>query len=299
MVGSALVRRLLSAGHCVVTAERNVIDLRDQSSVRRFLEFRRPNVVIVAAARVGGILANDTYPASFLYDNLMISANIIESAFRAKVEKLLYLGSSCVYPRSAPQPIEEKTLLTGPLEPTNQWYAVAKIAGIKLCQAFRRQHGCDFISCQPTNLYGPHDNFDLTSSHVLPALLRKAHEAKETGAGQMVVWGTGRPRREFLHVDDLADACIHLVERYSDEEPINIGTGQDISIAELADLVATIVGFGGELAFDQSKPDGAPRKLLDTARMRALGWSPLISLPAGIKRYYEWYRNNVAHDGRL
>ncbi|MBM6593714.1 GDP-L-fucose synthase [Microvirga sp. BT291] len=289
MVGSAIVRRLEQDGIGSLTAGRKDVDLRDQAGVRAFMERERPDVVVIAAAKVGGIHANNTYPADFIYENLMIASNLIEAAHRTDVQKLLFLGSSCIYPRLAPQPINEDSLLTGPLEPTNEWYALAKISGIKLCQAYRKQHGRDYISCQPTNLYGPNDNFNLSTSHVLPALLRKAHEAKESGAASMSVWGTGTPRREFLHVDDMADACVYLLRHYSGEVPLNVGWGEDISIGEVAGLIKDTVGFGGELVFDTSKPDGTPRKLLDTTRINGLGWKPKIALQDGLKGYYEWF----------
>ncbi len=285
MVGSALVRRL-AAEHCDVLTAPRAIDLREQAAVREWFADNRPEVAIVAAAKVGGILANDSYPGTFLYDNLMIEANVIEAARQHGVAKLLFLGSSCIYPRLAPQPLVEEALLTGPLEPTNEWYAVAKIAGIKLCQAYRRQYGCDFISAMPTNLYGPGDNFDLASSHVLPALIRKAHEAKLAGAASMTIWGSGSPLREFLHVDDLADACVFLLEHFSDESHINVGSGSEISILELAETVAGIVGFRGTIECDTSKPDGTPRKLMDSSRLEAMGWQPKIRLEAGIADAY-------------
>ena len=269
MVGAALVRRLGAEPCSVLTAPR-AVDLREQAAVREWFAANRPDAVVIAAAKVGGILANDTYPADFLYDNLMIEANLIEAARRAGAEKLLFLGSSCIYPKMAPQPLSEDALLTGPLEPTNEWYAVAKIAGIKLCQAYRRQHGCDFISAMPTNLYGPGDKYDLKGSHVLPALIRKAHEAKAAGAESLEVWGTGTPRREFLHVDDLADACVFLLRNYSGAEHVNVGCGSDLTIDELARLVCGVVGFEGRLEFLTDKPDGTPRKLLDTSRLSAL-----------------------------
>jgi len=285
MVGSALLRRLASENCTVLTSDRSV-DLRDPSLLRDWLARNNPEVAIVAAARVGGIMANDTRPAEFLYDNLMISANAIHEAQAAGVEKLLYLGSSCIYPREAPQPIPEEALLTGPLEPTNQWYAVAKIAGIKLCQAYRRQHGSDFISAMPTNLYGPGDNYDLESSHVLPAMLRKMHEAKREGRQSVAIWGTGSPLREFMHVDDLADACIFLLRRYSGEDHLNVGSGQEVSIRGLAETVARAVGFEGQLDFDPSRPDGTPRKLMDSTKLHEMGWSPTIGLEEGIRTIY-------------
>lgn len=285
MVGSALVRRLEGEGCEVFTADRS-IDLRNQAQVDQWFETNRPDAVIVAAAKVGGILANDSFPAQFLYDNLMIAANSIEAACKFGVEKLLFLGSSCIYPRLAPQPIPEDSLLTGPLEPTNEWYAIAKIAGIKLCQAYRREHGCDFISAMPTNLYGPGDNYDLKSSHVLPALLRKAHAAKKANAETMEIWGSGTPLREFLHVDDLADACVFLLKNYSGEEHVNVGSGEEVSIGALADLVAGVVGFEGAVVCDASKPDGTPRKLMDSSRLCSMGWSPAISLRDGITSTY-------------
>jgi len=259
MVGSALVRRLDRERCEVLTAPRSELDLRRQAETEAWMAARRPNVVVIAAARVGGILANDSFPAEFLYDNLMIETNLIRSAHAIGVEKLLFLGSSCIYPRLAPQPLAEDCLLTGPLEPTNQWYAVAKIAGIKLCQAYRREHGNDFISAMPTNLYGPGDNYDARTGHVLPALIRKAHEAKTAGSAEIIVWGSGRPRREFLHVDDLADALVFILTHYSDETHINVGTGVDLTIHALAELVCEIVGFKGTLRFDESRPDGTPR----------------------------------------
>jgi GDP-L-fucose synthase len=286
MAGSAIVRRL-ARERCEVIWPEARVDLREQSAVREWFAQQRPDVVVVAAAKVGGILANDTYPAQFLYDNLMIEANLIEAARQTGAEKLLFLGSSCIYPKLAPQPITEDSLLTGPLEPTNEWYAIAKIAGIKLCQAYRREYGCDFISVMPTNLYGPGDNFDLANSHVLPALIRKAHEARQSGASALEIWGTGSPRREFLHVDDLADACVFLLQTYSEHEPINVGSGTDLTIYELAQLVCEVVGFDGEITRDTSKPDGTPRKLMSSERLRALGWSPTIPLREGIGHAYQ------------
>lgn len=293
MVGSALVRRLARTDCEVLTAARRDVDLRRQSETESWLESARPDAVFVAAATVGGILANDTRPAEFLYDNLAIAANVIEGSRRAGVKKLLFLGSSCIYPRHAPQPISEDALLTGPLEPTNQWYAVAKIAGLKLCAAYRRQHGCDFISAQPTNLYGPGDTYDLQGSHVIPALLMKTHRAKTTGAAEVEIWGTGTPRREFLHVDDLADALVFLMERYSAEDHINIGWGKDVSIAELAQLVAEAVGYTGGIRYATDKPDGTPRKLLDVSRLAGMGWQPRIELREGLGDAYRWFLANV------
>jgi GDP-L-fucose synthase len=287
MVGSAIVRRLASEGCETLTASRAEVDLRCQDDVGRYFEVARPQAVFMAAATVGGILANDTYPADFLYDNLMIEANVTRAAFVSGVEKMLLLGSSCIYPKLAPQPIPEAALLTGPLEPTNEWYAIAKIAGIKLAEAHRRQHGCDFISAMPTNLYGPGDNYDLKTSHVIPALIRKAHEAKVAGAREITIWGTGTPRREFLHADDCADALVHIIKVYSDDEHINIGSGEDLTIADLARLVAEVVGFEGGIAYDLTKPDGTPRKLMSGDKLRALGWRPRIGLREGLRSAYE------------
>ena len=287
MVGSAIVRRLAREDCTVLTASRAQVDLREQAAVRAWFAAEKPDVVVLAAAKVGGILANDTYPASFLYDNLMIEANVIEAARAVHTAKLLFLGSTRIYPKFAEQPIVEEALLTGALEPTNEWYAVAKIAGIKMCQAYRRQYGCDYISGMPTNLYGPGDNYDLASSHVVPALIRKAHEAKLAGAGSMTIWGTGTPRREFLHVDDLADACVFLLKTYSDDGHINIGSGTDIPIYELAQLVCEIVGFSGEIVRDTSKPDGTPRKLMSGAKLAGLGWTPRIALREGLASAYQ------------
>jgi GDP-L-fucose synthase len=290
LVGSALVRRL-SLENCVtLSAEREALDLRDQAAVRYWFEREQPEVVFVAAATVGGIEANNIRPANFLYDNITIAVNIIEAARRVEVAKLLYLGSSCIYPRLAPQPMAESALMTGPLEPTNQWYAVAKIAGLRLCQAYRRQYGCDYVSAMPTNLYGPGDNFDLTSSHVLPALMAKIDGAVREGRDTVEIWGSGRPRREFLHVDDLADALVFLVQNWSEEEHINVGCGSDVTIEELAHLIAKIIGFKGRFVFNTDKPDGAPRKLLDVSRLSALGWRPRVDLVTGIRGTYEWYR---------
>ncbi len=295
MVGSAIVRRLAAEGCEVLTTDR-ALDLREQSAVRDWFASEQPDVVVLAAAKVGGILANDTYPAQFLYDNLMIEANVIDAAAQNGAEKLLFLGSSCIYPKMAPQPISEDALLTGPLESTNEWYAIAKIAGIKLCQAYRREYGCDFISAMPTTLYGPGDNFDLKNSHVLPALLRKAHEAKERGDGEITVWGSGTPLREFLHVDDLADACVFLLKNYSGEDHVNVGFGEDIAIADLARTVCDVVGFEGQLSFDATKPDGTPRKLMDSSRLQALGWSPRIGLREGIADAYGHFVAREAQD---
>jgi GDP-L-fucose synthase len=295
MVGSALVRRLARVQCTVLTAERS-LDLRRQDATEAWFRAERPDAVFVAAATVGGILANDTRPAEFLYDNMMIAANAIEAARRSDVQKLLFLGSSCIYPKLAPQPMTEEALLGGPLEPTNQWYAVAKIAGLKLCAAYRRQHGRDFISAQPTNLYGPGDTYDLRASHVVPALIAKTHRAKVTGAEEVEIWGTGAPRREFLHVDDLADALVFLMERYSDELHVNIGWGEDVSIRELAELIAEVVGFEGTFRYDRAKPDGAPRKLLDVSRLTALGWRPRIALREGLADAYRWFLEHAAKE---
>lgn len=288
LVGSALWRELQRQGYRnLVGRTRAELDLLDAAAVHRFYHQEQPEYVFVAAARVGGIWANDHYPAEFIYQNLQIQTNLIHAAWQAGVKKLLFLGSSCIYPKLAPQPIKEDYLLTGPLEPTNQWYAVAKIAGIKMCQAYRRQYGCDFICAMPTNLYGPNDNYDPQNAHVLPALLRRFHEAKQRGAAQVVCWGTGQPRREFLYVDDLARALVFLMNHYSDEGIINVGYGSDISIRELADLIRRVVGFEGQIVWDTTKPDGTPRKLLDSSRLFALGWRPEVDLQTGIRRTYE------------
>ena len=289
LVGSAICRRLASDGVDVLTANRSEMDLTDQAAVDAWFAAHDVEQVYLAAAKVGGIHANDTYPAEFLHDNLVIQTNIIHAAWKSGVQKLLFLGSSCIYPKHAPQPMPEDSLLTGPLESTNEWYAIAKIAGIKMCQAYRKQYGFDAISVMPTNLYGPGDNFDLENSHVLPALMRKFHEAKEAGADSVTVWGTGSPRREFLHVDDLADACVYLMQNYSSPEIVNVGWGRDISIAELAEMIGAVIGFEGALEFDKSKPDGTPRKLLDTTRLSKLGWTPSIALQDGIRETYTWY----------
>ena len=290
MVGSAIVRRLQRAGfENILTRSRQELDLMDRAAVRGFFEAERPNYVVDAAARVGGIAANFEKPVEFLIENLTIQNNVIQAAADFGVTKLLFLGSSCIYPKLAPQPLTEDALLTGPLEPTNDAYAIAKIAGIKLCQAYAREYGKNFISGMPTNLYGPNDNFDLHTSHVLPALIRKVHEAKECGAKEVSVWGSGTPRREFLHVDDLADACFFLLENYSSPEIVNIGCGEDVSINELAETVCEVLGFQGSLVFDASKPDGAPRKLMNVGRLLALGWKPRIGLKEGIRDAYEWF----------
>ena len=290
LVGSAIVRRLRNDGHDnLLLAGRDQLDLRDRASVEAFFNTNKPEIVFLAAAKVGGIHANDTYPAEFLLENLQIQNNVIDAAYRHGAAKLVFLGSSCIYPKLAPQPIEEASLLTGPLEPTNEWYAIAKIAGIKLCQAYRRQYGFNAISLMPTNLYGPGDNFDLQNSHVLPALIRKFHEARLAGDKAVVMWGTGTPRREFLHVDDLADAVVHLANTYEGEEIVNIGVGEDISIRELAELVREITGYSGEIVNDTSKPDGTPRKLLDVSRLHALGWKASIGLREGVAETYQWF----------
>ena len=292
LVGSAIVRRLAREGyHNLLTPTSAELDLRNQAATWAWFEANRPDYVFLAAAKVGGILANDTYPADFIYDNLAIQTNVIEASRRNGVQKLCFLGSSCIYPKHAPQPMKEEHLLTGPLEPTNEWYAVAKIAGIKLCQAYRRQYGFNAICLMPTNLYGPGDNFDLETSHVLPALIRKFHEAKVSGAEEVVVWGTGTPRREFLHVDDLADACVFLMLRYDGEEIVNVGVGEDISIGELAELVREVTGFRGRIGQDTNKPDGTPRKLLDVSRLARLGWTACVSLQDGVAATYDWYVN--------
>ncbi len=294
MVGSAVVRRLAAEDCEVITAGRGEVDLMRQAEVEAFLLASRPDAVVMAAAKVGGILANDTFPADFLYNNLMIEANITAAAHAADVPRMLFLGSSCIYPRLAEQPIREEALLTGALEPTNEWYAIAKIAGIKLAQAFRRQYGRDYISAMPTNLYGPGDNFDLQSSHVLPALMRKVHEAKRRGEPSITVWGTGSPRREFLHADDCADALVFLLKTYSGEDHVNVGSGSDITILELTQLICDIIGYRGGIEHDLSKPDGTPRKLMSADRLRAMGWSPSITLENGIETTYAWFLDNVA-----
>jgi len=289
MVGSAIVRRLVSERCEVITAGREVVDLKRQDQVEAWMAREKPDAIFLAAAKVGGIMANDSYPADFLYDNLMIETNIIQAAHANGVAKLLFLGSSCIYPKFAQQPIREDSLLTGALEPTNEWYAIAKIAGIKLAQAYRKQHGADFISAMPTNLYGQGDNFDLNSSHVMPALIRKAHEAKLAGADNITIWGTGTPRREFLNADDCADACVFLMKAYSGSEHVNVGSGDDITILELAQLVCDVVGFGGGVVTDPSKPDGTPRKLMSADKLRGMGWEPSIALRDGIADAYRWF----------
>jgi len=292
MVGSAIVRLLQNESCDLLTIGRDQLDLRDQAGVKAWFDREKPQAVFLAAAKVGGILANDTYPAEFLYDNLAIELNVIDAAFRSGAEKLVYLGSSCIYPKFAPQPMKENALLTGSLEPTNEWYAIAKIAGLKLCEAYRRQYGADFVSAMPTNLYGPGDNYDLDKSHVIPALLRKVHEAKRSGAAEVVIWGSGTPRREFLHVDDAASAVVHLMKTYSEAEHVNVGTGEDIAILDLAKLVCDVVGFEGTITTDPSKPDGTPRKLLDVSKLRSTGWRPHYGLRDGLADAYEWFKTN-------
>jgi GDP-L-fucose synthase len=295
LVGSAVVRVLKAQGYTkLLLCTHRELDLTDQATVVEFFQKERPQAVIMAAARVGGIQANNVRPAEFIRDNLLIQDNVIDAAYQAGVAKFVFLGSSCIYPKLAPQPIKEDSLLTGPLEPTNEWYAIAKIAGVKMCQAYRRQYGFNAISLMPTNLYGPGDNFDLQNSHVLPALIRRFHEAKLRGDASLTVWGTGTPRREFLHVDDLADAVIYLLNTYDGEAIVNIGWGEDVTIRELAEVVASVAGFRGRLEFDSSKPDGTPRKLLDTSRLTALGWTPKIKLKAGIESTYAWFKDHAA-----
>jgi GDP-L-fucose synthase len=297
LVGGAIKRRLETQGYqTILTASRDQLDLRDQAAVNYWFRANRPEYVYLVAGTVGGIMANSTRPAEFIYDNMMIHATVVQSAHLFGVKKLLYLGSSCIYPRVATQPMKEEELLTGPLEPTNEAYAIAKIAGIKLCQAYRKQYGSDFISAMPTNLYGPNDNFDLTSSHVLPAMIRKFHDARQEGRDEVVVWGTGSPRREFLHVDDLADACVYLMQHYDEPLHINVGTGEDVSIRELAEMVRRIVHPSASITWDATKPDGSPRKLLDVSRLHALGWRHRIALGEGIESTYEWF---LAHRAEL
>ena len=289
LVGQALVRRLEREPVEILTAERSEVDLLDQTATKTYLKTTAPDLVIVAAAKVGGILANATYPVDFLNDNLLIESNLIAGSHESDIDRLLFLGSSCIYPREAPQPMREDALLTGPLEPTNKWYAIAKIAGIMLCQAYREQYGRSYISAMPTNLYGPGDNFDLNNSHVIPALMRKVDAAAREGADSVEIWGTGRPLREFMHVDDLADALVFLLKEYDEAEHINVGTGEEVTIAELAQRMTDAVGFRGELRFDTSKPDGTPRKVMDCSRLAALGWRPQYDLAAGLKQTYDWY----------
>jgi GDP-L-fucose synthase len=293
MVGSALVRRLASESCKIITADRAAVDLTRQEAVERWMAEVRPQAIFLAAAKVGGILANSSSPATFLYDNLMIETHVIHAAWRTGVEKLLFLGSSCIYPKYAPQPIPEQALLGGPLEPTSEAYAIAKIAGIKLCQAYRSQYGCNFVAAMPTNLYGPADNFDLETSHVLPALIRKAHEAKVHGSKELVIWGTGTSRREFLHVDDCADALVHIMRAYSGSEHINVGSGEEVTIYDLARLVAEVIGFKGEIVRDLSRPDGTPRKLMNGDQLRTLGWEPSIGLREGIANVYRAFLSNT------
>ena len=295
MVGAAIVRRLACEDCEILTVGRDEIDLTRQDEVEKWMQANKPEAIFIAAAKVGGIVANNTQPVPFLYDNMMIEANIIHAAHAIGVEKLQFLGSSCIYPRMAEQPMKEEALLTGPLEPTNEWYAIAKIAGIKLCQAYRRQYGCDFISAQPTNLYGPEDNFHPEHSHVIPALIIKAHAAKIAGDAQMEVWGSGRPYREFLYVNDLADALVFIMQHYSAESHINVGTGDEVTIGELAQTIIDAVGFQGELVFDSSRPDGPPRKIMDSSMLMELGWKPKVSLDQGLRMAYEWYLNNSDH----
>ena len=294
MVGSAMCRALKQLPVNIITANKDELDLLNEEAVKSWMAQHKPDAVILAAARVGGIFANDTYPVDFLLQNLKIQNNVIEAAHQHNISKLLFLGSSCIYPKHAEQPIKEEYLLTAPLEPTNEWYAIAKIAGLKLCQAYRKQYGSDFISAMPTNLYGPNDNFHPQHSHVPAALLRRFHETKKAGKGEVLVWGTGKPRREFLHVDDLASACIHLLQNYSEFEPVNIGTGEDISIADFAKQIGEVVGHGGKIGYDESKPDGTMLKRLDVSKINSLGWSASISLSDGLKSTYEWaVSNNV------
>ena len=293
-MGSAILRRLATEGCDLLVAGREEVDLCNQAAVNDWMAAHRPQAIIVAAAKVGGILANSSYPVDFLYNNLMIEANVLDAAHRLGCEKLLLLGSSCIYPKLAPQPINEDSLLTGPLEPTNEWYALAKIAGVKLCAAYRQQYGRDFISAMPTNLYGFNDNFDLNSSHVLPALLRKMHVAKVANHDSVEIWGSGKPLREFLHVDDLADALVFLLKHYSEPAPINIGSGEEVTIRELAELIADVVGFEGRFAFDASKPDGTPRKFLDTGKLASLGWTAKTDLRSGISQVYDWFKRHYA-----
>ncbi|MGJ7035661.1 GDP-L-fucose synthase [Anoxybacillus eryuanensis] len=295
LVGSAILRKLQAKGYTnLVYKTSQELDLRDKNEVDKFFEEEKPEYVFLAAAKVGGIVANNEYPADFIRDNLMIQTNVIDAAYRNGVKKLLFLGSTCIYPKFAPQPLKEEYLLTGELEPTNEPYAIAKIAGIKMCQSYNRQYGTKYISVMPTNLYGPNDNFDLHTSHVLPALIRKFHEAKENNAPYVEVWGTGTPRREFLYSDDLADACVFLMDNYEGNEIVNVGVGEDISIKELAEKIKSIVGYQGEIKFDTTKPDGTPRKLVDVSKLHALGWKASISLEEGLQKAYQWFLDNVA-----
>jgi GDP-L-fucose synthase len=296
MVGSAILRRLAWEDVEILSVDRRDVDLRERDAVRQWVARAKPDVIVLAAAKVGGILANNSYPVDFLFDNLAIETNVIQAAHLADVERLVFLGSSCIYPKFAPQPITEDALLTGPLEPTNEWYAIAKIAGIKMCQAYRRQYGRRYISVMPCNLYGKNDNFDLSTSHALPALIRKFHAAKIAGEPEVLVWGTGTPLREFLYVDDLADAVVFLMDHYDGSEPINCGAGSDISIRQLAELIGRVTGFDGKLVFDTSKPDGTPRKLMDSSRLRALGWRPTTSLDDGIREVYRWFVQTKASE---
>lgn len=297
MVGGAVVRRLASEGCEVLTVGRDVVDLTRQAAVEEWVAAQKPDAVVVAAAKVGGILANNSYPADFLYDNLVIETNIVQASFRTGVEKLLFLGSSCIYPKLAPQPMQEDALLTGPLEPTNEWYAIAKIAGIKLCQAFRKQHGCDYISAMPTNLYGPGDNFHPSGSHVLPALMARLHDAAREGKKEVVLWGTGKPLREFLYVEDLADGLVFLLKNYSGYDHVNVGSGREVSIRTLAEQVAATVGYRGRFTYDTSKPDGTPRKLMDNSKLAALGWTAKTSLAEGLALTYRWFLEEAERGG--
>lgn len=294
MVGSAIVRRLETLGfNNIITRSSRELDLRNQEAVAEFFETEQPEYVFLAAAKVGGIVANNTWRADFLYDNLMIESNVIHQAYKSGVKKLLFLGSSCIYPKLAPQPLKEEYLLSGSLEQTNEPYAIAKIAGLKLCEAYHDQYGCNFISAMPTNLYGPNDNYDLQSSHVLPALLRKFHEANDIGSSEVVIWGTGSPLREFMHADDLADACVYLMKHYNDKAPVNVGVGEDISIIQLAELIKELVGFKGRIVLDATKPDGTPRKILDVRKLHSLGWRHKISLQEGLRQVYEDYKTTI------
>ncbi|NDV26676.1 GDP-L-fucose synthase [Desulfovibrio sp. JC010] len=298
LVGSALIRRLEKQGYGnFLTRTSKELDLRDQAQVEQFFKDNKPEYVFLAAAKVGGILANATYPADFLRDNLLIQTNVIDAAYRHDAEKLLFLGSSCIYPKLAPQPMTEDCLLSGPLEPTNEWYAIAKISGLKMCAAYKRQYGFNAISVMPTNLYGPNDNYDLENSHVVPALMRKCHEAKEAGESFLEVWGTGAPRREFLYVDDMADACIHLMNNYDGEQWVNIGVGEDVTIRELAEIISDVVGFEGTLSFNTDKPDGTPQKLLDVGKLHSTGWRSKIGLREGVADTYEWYKEFRTQNG--